>query len=809
MNFFNKLTRVALLATASLSLWNCTNTDDPTDGPSNTKVADVTIETTDGVIATPTTATLSVDTKGLESYAYVVTEGKVEEPTEARVIYNDAAEIFELEDGAIEATISGLEGNTDYTVEFAFKATGLEEYEVKSVEFTTGNYEDTVSIISKTLYSVKFAISADEDCYYRYLIMPRLDRASLQYQFGTPDEAFLEKGAIGNGTTVIDYRDGDLSFLNYDDEEEVIAVVKPGTAFVIMVGACDAEGNLLAYNDEGAFTEIVYTYSELPAEAAGELKTEITTTEASAIVKFTPSEEIYAYSSLLLSPKDLGLFQQWAGEEGIGTELQKSTSPLSGEMTVKYTGISMDVDYTLAVVYSSDEKSETRSVKYYDVRATASDKPAVELVITDAMSDDPHLVSFNIKCPTKDCTAIRYLLNTTQAWSSLLAQGYDHAGAVALFGVDDDHPEIIDGINSDEGYVMTFDSWEDTESTLAIGTKNVDEKAFCAVGTAMSPKEPALPQVDSELFETLQGDWTTTYVFKPGWELNNTNGSTYTKTFKTIITDDPDFGPETFDESHPDYETLFDFWVDYGAEIPVEDPAAFAKKQIAEDFAKYKEVAAKFKQKYRDQNRLLMLGFTPYSGYETISTWDLFCDMGYSAYNVDQLFFDFGMKMFIEVKDGDQSEIVVDPLKVAPAISYSMEYYSAPISCTTFQGKLDYAIPLRITDDEIVISSVSHTFDDGRVLDNFYLGFYYTDATGTPYPSTVAFEEPVLTRGYNEDVRKSNSYEPAQIDTRAAMPAEAAGRFKRPYMPTFALDIKAIPTKEVDCSKSIFEQLAK
>ncbi|MFI3285054.1 MAG: hypothetical protein R3Y08_00200 [Rikenellaceae bacterium] len=837
MKLINKLCYAALFAALSLTTFSCGDEPETTpnkeevDPNTSDKVSTVKMVSSSEEFYSATSALCTIETKGYESYAYCITKGEVVEPTEAIVIYNDAEEIFEVEDGTVESVIYGLEGNTAYTVEFAFKVADESEYTVETVNFTTAEYDRIVNIIETGFYNIKFAINAPTDTYYRYLIMPRLDRASLQAQFGTPDSEFLAYGAIGQGTQIVDYKDGDLSFLTYG-EEDVEAVVKPGSSFVILVAECDAEGALLApaqptqvatrgsekpivdgyteNGDEDGFSVIAYTCSKLPAPSEGSVDIDITTTEISAFVTITPSEEIYAYTSLLLTPTEMQLFDEWAGENGIGTEMQKMTYPVTGASTTQFTGLSLGVSYTLAVIYSSDELTETRTIEYITVETTESKLPAIELQITDAGSEDPYSVNFNIKCATKDCGTFYYLMNSSQAWSTYLAQGYTYEQMVSIYGVEESNEEILAGINSDEGYVMTFDSWADTENLLAITTSNVDEKAFCSVGTARSAVETARPSVDSELFTTLLGDWTTTYVFKPGWTLNDTASSPMTATFKTTITDDPNFGPATFDSSHEDYAALYDYWVSYAEQTSVANPEEFATEQIAASFKEYVETAAKFKEMYRAQNRLLMVGFTPYVEYSTIDTWDLFCDLDYGAYNTDQLFFDFGPKMYLQIKEDESTVIEVDPAYIAPARSYDMTYYIGSVSCTTFQGLFTNDIPLRREDDDnMTISSLSYTFDDGSVLDNFYLSYYYYDAVGTPYPSTVGFAEPTMTRGYSQAPSTGRYNAPLQLNSIGApapISRAKSGHFKRPYMPSFEVEYKTIPCKEVNCSVGILEQ---
>ncbi|MGN0201408.1 MAG: hypothetical protein ACI399_00695 [Candidatus Cryptobacteroides sp.] len=101
------------------------------------------------VSAEAMTATIKLTTKLLTEYAYVVRT----DATSA----DDAAIIFlegnsgELVDGDTEIVLKGLHGNTDYIVKFAFRESESQFYaEILTVEFTTGDYTDNLTILETT-----------------------------------------------------------------------------------------------------------------------------------------------------------------------------------------------------------------------------------------------------------------------------------------------------------------------------------------------------------------------------------------------------------------------------------------------------------------------------------------------------------------------------------------------------------------------------------------------------------------------------------------------------------------------------------
>lgn len=101
------------------------------------------------VTASMTSADITLKTENLTEYAYSVsTEG--EAGTDAAVLFAKGT-VGTLTDGDNTFTVSGLEGNTKYSVSVAFKVSDSEFYQdVLSAEFTTTDYEQTLTHIKST-----------------------------------------------------------------------------------------------------------------------------------------------------------------------------------------------------------------------------------------------------------------------------------------------------------------------------------------------------------------------------------------------------------------------------------------------------------------------------------------------------------------------------------------------------------------------------------------------------------------------------------------------------------------------------------
>ena len=130
-----------------LVLGGCSGNDDevtpPGEGPSSEVTIEIESEKGDeGSAIYATSATISLNLKGVETYTYQVEEGSVSESDfpDGEIMFANAEKengngIFTAQDGKNTAYLYGLNGNTKYTAIFAFKV-GT-EYQVKGFEFTT------------------------------------------------------------------------------------------------------------------------------------------------------------------------------------------------------------------------------------------------------------------------------------------------------------------------------------------------------------------------------------------------------------------------------------------------------------------------------------------------------------------------------------------------------------------------------------------------------------------------------------------------------------------------------------------------
>ena len=168
-----------------------------------------------------------------------------------------------------------------------------------------------------------------------------------------------------------------------------------------------------------------------------------------------------------------------------------------------------------------------------------------------------------------------------------------------------------------------------------------------------------------------------------------------------------------------------------------------AEKTVLNNFNEYKEKAAYYTKKYEGQNWVVATGFTYDDTYSLFAnSWDLFQSTEYSAFNTDELFRDYGPKMFFKIAKGenDKDEVTVVTTRYQ---DNGMDYYRYIDPVADWCGALClYAFnpasagsfymadfPVEISDDMNTVS-IKSVEQDGVV---YSPGFAYEIMAGSGY----------------------------------------------------------------------------
>lgn len=820
--------KYSFLFLAMMSVFFCGCSDDDnskdvgggttTEGPS---VEISSINGDEGSAVYATSATFNLKANGVESYAYQVAEGEKKDSPAGEVIYagatgEDGSGINALKDGDNSVTIYGLEGNKTYTVFFAFKAD--KEYILKSQVITTPAYTRRITVIDTKPYSIKVHVEVPENTYYKFSFGRRDMYQAQKDQFGMTDGDYVSYGEFYKGPKTINLVDGEYWEENPDGDDVPIQVL-PGYPNVILVAECDEEGNVLCEYDfgdggggllkstrsvtpplEDGYTEVCSdegaTFNGIYAKqyvyggsTLIESKISVETlkiTERSATFAIVPDESVVKYTVNAMSQEDYDYYVTLCGERGMPTYMLTGsdmyTDPLEMSTHPDYLPFEKGKKYKLIVVGTYSEDYSVQSIQTVDFTPLESTKPEAKLEITPKEDPDhsPWMVWFNIKAPGKDCSYIKYLMNYMKEWTPMLNSGTSKEVLMQSYGQYVKEADIIDAINSDAGYDISFTSWENTESMMLVASFNSDEKMAVYEGTSSSLPEQDKARVESSLFDDLKGDWTATYHAK--WS-DYTGEYDKDVSFKVTLAGEPAQGPSSFN-SGKDYDALFDYFKESAIKTGQNesDAAAYARTKVAELFEDYKSEATRYAGKYRGQNRLVGLGFD--MAHEYKSSWDLFCFLDYSAYDTEELFFDYGPKLFFEIsKDTngkDKMELVTDESRIAPVSAWQMyDIYLRGYNSADYNNAPTGSFPVTVSEDKNTITIGGIEADGTMCYPSpvyYTMGNYYTFVTQTTSPIK-------LTKGWSEPTTTAKASKLAVNNGKKAGEVRKGNRFMRTSLP--------------------------
>ena len=793
---------VVALVALSAGFTSCSDDDDAPAGPSTS----VTVPSEADGSVTATTAKFTFTTSGVTELAYkavkVEAEDRAADAPEAEVIFAEAEKTFPMVDGENVIEVDGLEGATDYVVYFAMK-TVQETFRLESYNVTTAGYGDQLlTMISTSPFSVKFHVNMPDTADWVLLLGDRETYEQMKMYFGQSDAGFLESvGCINyKGSQTIEIKDGDFWYTEVDWDGTVLGdmtyTIKPGSAYVMLISAAYwgevpnvwpetwrwmpyyevtgggggwddwLDDDMGVMNTRGAmnlgeYTEVctdegvTFTHeyakqcfwtnpADLPAEGEGVEVTLKKLTERTAYFEMVPSENCLSYHVLPLSDEDYSMLTSFIGEAGMQAYVLNYGEPLAGGNEYVMTGLTVGANYHMMVTGLFEENGAVQTFYHEKFSPQESTLPLCELVVTGVDEKNTHdKVYFNVKCTTKDADAVKYIANYVKDWIPEINSGYSYEDMVEMYGQSMTEDELKQ-VNSDEGYEFFYTTYEDVATRLAVIAYNTDEKASQAFwADSKAAALPAKEKVESTLYAELEGNWVLNY-----WDTQsylsgeNSDKSKKYRQFNTVITTNPDFGPATYEDwkGEESYEFVL------GA-------LGNNEARVKNLFEEYKAVAAYHQDKYAGQNQLVGVNwpcgyYTKASAQNVYTPWDLFTSEYYSAYDSYELFYDFGPKVFFEVKDANTIVLKSDMAGFAPLESFDGTYYMVGVgkNGSTLQYLLECEFPVTISEDKNTLT-VNPVVVDGISYYPATVQYNY----GYAYPQNVTDRALIYTRGKLED----------------------------------------------------------
>ena len=364
--------------------------------------------------------------------------------------------------------------------------------------------------------------------------------------------------------------------------------------------------------------------------------------------------------------------------------------------------------------------------------------PKPEVVVTPVKSDDPYMVTFNIKNPNPDnaLTEVYFACNYAREFDAILKE-YSYTSLLKGMGNPLGATEI-GLINSANGFNFQISSRDNATTRLAVlgynwegSSNNPDEPESKAVAEYTTPNANFPVRVNSELFEKLQGEWTASahmenYVAVTDAEGNATgehkfeNAGTYTSNVSIM-------GGLPYEESVP--QEVYDIYRASG----------MSDEETEELYEELVELTQWYNARTRGFNRLLCLGYNfadpNYMLNMTATPYDLFIASDYSTNKIEHMFYDFGPKWNFEIDADGSVWLPIDIEREYPLETFNFgldfAFYMLAIGERTYLGGdivgtdgktlIDARFPVEVSADynTITIKPIVYT-DDAGTTEYYY-----------------------------------------------------------------------------------------
>ena len=440
------------------------------------------------------TFTVTTTVEGELGYA-VVAEGNSTPKIDELFALNST----EVKDTAT-ITVSDINDNTAYTLVAILRAKEDGTLsEPAKLQFTTPDdgVESPIIIEEVTYSSVTFTINIAGDYLFQCI-----DKAYLELNGQTP-ESYINTMGIGipeKGVQTYEWVDGSTygswdMHLREDSEYYVIAAISDGKQ-----------------NVTGDIFVKPFRTPKRPVSEAGmtiELK-DIDST--SVTVSTTPDASVAEYYVWVDSQAKVDYYIQAGGGESILTSLIKNSLSGSWHLTAAnegvWGGLTPETDY-LCMVYLLDNKGNELMQKVeFRTSSKQLGEPQGEVSVTPA-SENPHK-TLNVNIFSEDAAYVKVAFNTAADIQEQRNDDRTDSDIARLYGFEL-NAEQVEAVRTTGFSLIHEELWPDTEYIAVVSIKNAEqtETIICASGN--TPKKALPARVESDLFETLQGEWLVSY----------------------------------------------------------------------------------------------------------------------------------------------------------------------------------------------------------------------------------------------------------------------------------------------------------
>lgn len=358
--------------------------------------------------------------------------------------------------------------------------------------------------------------------------------------------------------------------------------------------------------------------------------------------------------------------------------------------------------------------------------------PLSTVEVTPVPSEDPYSVTFNVKSPSKDALFFEYLCDYEDAWEEDgMDDPYTLENMFIYYGeysrISD--PTVMQQVNSDHGYNLTFASRPNSTSVLAAVAYNAD-KIMGKPSTARctSAIVPIPDPVDEARFAEIAGEWTASATIM----YSAAGSQQWVEMEKT--------SPVTIGNIVVSETTPQEVYDAYGRK---------PKEEVDALYAEFYNLVQGFNNEHRTYNRTICQGFdfqVPAEGFESYLRYAdpyylyIADSKIYNGTSTEDILWDFGPKWYIEFQQDGSAYAPFDVTNFAPLTSWTpegFEYFliAANINTGLYTAQMpegSKGFPVEISDDKntITIKGINVKYTDKETGD-------LKDATLYPQPVFV------------------------------------------------------------------------
>ena len=397
-------------------------------------------------------------------------------------------------------TVSDINDNTAYTLVAILRAKEDGTLsEPAKLQFTTPDdgVESPIIIEEVTYSSVTFTINIAGDYLFQCI-----DKAYLELNAQTP-ESYINTMGIGipeKGVQTYEWVDGSKygswdMHLREDSEYYIIAAISDGKQ-----------------NVTGDIFVKPFRTPKRPVSEAGmtiELKD---ITSSSVTIATTPESTVTEYYVWVETKANIEYYVQVGGSETFLNSLIKNANSGSWHLTSAneqtWERLTPDTDYYCLVYLMDNKGSDLMQKVEFRTSGKTLDAPKGEVSVTPA-SENPHK-TLNVNIYSKDATSVKVAFNTAADIQEQRNDDRTDSDIARLYGFEL-NAEQVEAVRTTGFSLIHEELWPDTEYIAVVSIKNAEqtETIICASGN--TPKKALPARVESELFETLQGEWLVSY----------------------------------------------------------------------------------------------------------------------------------------------------------------------------------------------------------------------------------------------------------------------------------------------------------